>query len=82
MEEVAPLRRLLGLPVKFSRIGLPNPTETGPDRYQTSVDVTQVLVNSLRPGGKEFDVETYVTEGKEAKNLHRNLRMAAWSGAH
>ena len=75
-EEVAPFRRLLGLPTKFGGIGVPAPTLTGPARHETSVDVTTVLVDALRPGGDEFNVELYVAEGKEAKKLHRNLRDA------
>ena len=78
-EEVAPFRRLLGLPTKFGRIGVLDPTLTGPDRHTTSVDVTEVLVNALRPGGDNFNVVVYVAEGWEAKKLHRNLRKADWS---
>ena len=52
---------------------------TGPDRRATSVEVTGVLVDALRPGSDDFNVEVYVAEGQEAKKLHRNLQKADWS---
>ena len=73
-EEVAPFRCLLSLPTKFGGIRVPDPTLTGPDRHTTLVEVTEVLVDALHPGGDNFNVKVYVAEGWEAKKLHRNLR--------
>ena len=78
-EEVTSFHCLLGLPTKFGGIGVPDPTNTGPDRHATSVEVTEVLVDALQPGGEEFNVEVYVAECWEAKKLHQNLRKADWS---
>jgi hypothetical protein len=66
------MRKQLALPVRLSGLGIGIPTETANHLYDSSVEITKVLSESLLSGGEDFNVQTYLRESRIAKDLWRS----------
>ena len=76
VEEIAPLRALLSLPVRCGGLGIPNPTTTGEDCYASSTGGTQLLKDSLI-AGTPLCASTHQSVASQARRKARKQRTAA-----
>ena len=79
-EEVARLRPLLALSARRAGLGIPNPTQSAGRSYDTSVDSTSELVNSLLEG-TPLDVATYIGDSRKRRRAAKLSKVAAESMA-
>ena len=81
VEEVAKMRALLALPVKFAGLGVPDPTKTADGCYMASRGCTKVLADSIRDGS-DLDVRGYCRDVKKARreivNIKKEENGIAW----
>ena len=63
-------QRLMTLPIKRGKMGLPNPVLMVEPSYLISVEVTQTLMEALQKGDQDtFDLAEYNKVGQTAKEL-------------
>ena len=68
-------RKLLELPVKCAGMGIPNPCTSAESAFNTSTQVTSMLVTSLRRN-ESLDVASYLASSRGARDLHRAAQKA------
>ena len=68
------LRERLKLPVRNGGLGIPNPCETSDALFEASEAMTSSLTASLLDASIDFDVERYLKQSREARDICRAQR--------